>query len=318
MKSLSPAEVQSLLTTDVDIVDVREPDEWATGHVPGARLVPLSLLRADPLGALPRDNVVFVCAKGGRSAQACDVASGVGRTTVYSMNGGTDAWRAAGLPIVMPGKLPVAAKTTTTTTTTSTAAATSAGDGAPEAGLDAVVGDNLKRERAARGWALDDLAREAGISRTLLGQIELGRATPSIAIVWKIAAALGVPFATLLAQPAPRIGTTLSRRDQAKKLTSADGRMTSRALYPPGDAGAAEFYELRLAPHSREDAEAHRPGTRENLVVASGRLELKIGAETLTLGPGDAVNFAADQPHGYTNPGSDECWLYLVMNYATR
>ncbi|MBM4281351.1 MAG: helix-turn-helix domain-containing protein [Deltaproteobacteria bacterium] len=308
MKSLSPAELQSLLTTDVDIVDVREPDEWSTGHVPGARLVPLGLLRADPLGALPRDKVVFVCAKGGRSAQASAVAEGVGRATVYSLNGGTDAWRAAGLPIVVPGP----------TTTRATTATESAPESAPEPGLDAVVGDNLKRERAARGWSLDELAREAGISRTLLGQIELGRATPSIGVVWKIAAALGVHFATLLSQPAPRIGTTLSKRESAKKLTSADGRVTSRALFPPGDAGAAEFYELWLAPHSREDAEAHRPGTRENLIVASGRLELKIGSETLQLHKGDAVNFAADQPHSYVNLGSEECWLYLVMNYATR
>jgi rhodanese-related sulfurtransferase/transcriptional regulator with XRE-family HTH domain len=308
MKSLSPAELQSLLTTDVDIVDVREPDEWATGHVPGARLVPLALLRADPLGALPRDNVVFVCAKGGRSAQACDVAAAVGRSTVYSLNGGTEAWRTAGLPIVVPGPAVRSASSSSTSTA----------EVVPEPGLDAVVGDNLKRERAARGWSLDELAREAGISRTLLGQIELGRATPSIGVVWKIAAALGVHFATLLSQPAPRIGTTWSRREQAKKLTSADGRVTSRALFPPGDATAAEFYELWLAPHSREDAEPHRPGTRENLVVASGRLELKVGQETLTLARGDAVNFAADQPHSYVNPGSEECWLYLVMNYATR
>jgi rhodanese-related sulfurtransferase/transcriptional regulator with XRE-family HTH domain len=307
MKSISPAELQSLLTTDVDIVDVREPDEWVQGHVPGARLVPLALLRADPTGALPRDNLVFVCAKGGRSAQACELAEKIGKTTVYTVNGGTDAWRAAGLPIVVPGKQPPSAPSTTTTATTTT-----------EPTLDAVVGDNLKRERAARGWSLDDLAREAGISRTLLGQIELGRTTPSLGVVWKIAQALGVPFATLLSQPAPRIGTTVTHRDSAKKLTSADGRVTSRALYPPGDPGAAEFYELCLAPHSREDAEPHRPGTRENLVVASGRLELKFGSETLQLSRGDAVNFAADQPHAYVNLSGEECWLYLVMNYATR
>jgi rhodanese-related sulfurtransferase/transcriptional regulator with XRE-family HTH domain len=303
MKSISPAELQSLLTTDIDIVDVREPDEWATGHVPGARLVPLSLLRADPRGALPRDPVVFVCAKGGRSAQAAAVAEQVGRVEVYSVNGGTEAWRAAGLPIVVPGA-----------TTTSTPAPPTA----PEPALDAVVGDNLKRERTARGWTLDDLAREAGVARTLLGQIELGRAPASIGVVWKLTQALGVPFATLLAQPAPRIGTSVSQRSTAKKLTSADGRVTSRALYAPGDASAAEFYELVLAPHSREDAEAHRPGTRENLIVAAGRLELKIGTETLALAEGDAVNFSADQPHAYVNIGADECRVYLVMNYARR
>lgn len=304
MKSISPAELQSLLTTDVDIVDVREPDEWATGHVPGARLVPLGLLRADPTGALPRDSIVFVCAKGGRSAQAAELAEKVGKKSVFNLNGGTDAWRAAQLPIVVPGQV--------------AAPSMSEEPVVPEPALDAVVGTNLKTERTQRGWSLDDLAREAGVSRTLLGQIELGKATPSIGVVWKIAQALGVHFATLLSQPAPRIGTAVSGRETAKKLTSADGRVTSRALYPHGDSGAAEFYELWIAPHSREDAEAHRPGTRENLIVASGRLELKIGNETLQLARGDAVNFSADQPHSYINASGEECWIYLVMNYAGR
>jgi len=302
MKTISPAELQSLLTTDADIVDVREPAEWVTGHVPGARLVPLSSLRADPTGALQNDGViVFVCAKGGRSAEAAGIAEQLGKQSVYSLVGGTDAWRAAQLPIVVPG-----------------ASTTSSVPKAPapaEPALDAVVGSNLKAERAARGWSLDDLAKEAGISRTLLGQVEIGRATPSINVVWKIARALGVPLATLLAHPAARIGTSVTERETANKLTGADGRFTSRALYTPGDPHAAEFYELWLAPHSQEDADAHRPGTRENLVVTAGALDLKIGTEIVPLKKGDAINFSADQPHSYINRSADECWMYLVMTY---
>lgn len=305
MKLLSPVDLQALLTTDVDIVDVREPAEWFTGHLPGARLVPLAQLRADPRGALPRDHVVFVCARGKRSESAAEVALQLGRAQVYSLSGGTEAWRAAGLPMIMPDA-PRAALDV------------EAPVAEPEPELDALVGTNLKAERTARGLSLDELAREAGVSRTLLGQVELGRTVPSIGVIWKIAQALGVPFATLLSSAAPRVGTTLTQRDRAKKLTSADGRFSSRALYPLGDGHAAEFYELWMAPHSREDAEPHRPGTRENLIVVSGKLELKVGAETHALGAGDCVNFSADQPHSYINRSAEECWMYLVMNYAGR
>jgi len=204
MKTISPAELQSLLNTDVDIVDVREPDEWKTGHVPGARLVPLALLRADPQGALPRDNVVFVCAKGGRSAQAAELAEREGRATVYSLNGGTEAWRAAGLPIMVPGA----------SSKPATPPSTSTQEGEPA--LDAVVGGNLKAERTARGWSLDDLAREAGVSRTLLGQIEIGKATPSISVVWKITQAHGVPFSILF---------PLARQTNKKSKTSLEQRI---------------------------------------------------------------------------------------------
>lgn len=305
VQTLSPGELQELLSHgDVDVVDVREPDEWQTGHVPGARLVPLALVRADPRGALKSDTLVFVCAKGGRSATAAQIAVDVfgADKVVYSLNGGTEAWRGAGLPIVMPN-----APSTSTSTPPSK----------PAPALDVVVAENLKRERSTRGWSLDDLAKEAGVSRTVLGQIELGRTVPAIGVVWKIAQALGVPFATLLASTSTKArGTTVTPRATAQKLTSADGRFTSRALFSPGDPHAAEFYELWLAPHSREDADAHRQGTREHLIVVSGSLEIKVGSDVVKLTAGDAIQFAADQPHAYINDSSEDCWMYLVMNYA--
>jgi rhodanese-related sulfurtransferase/transcriptional regulator with XRE-family HTH domain len=307
IQTLSPGELQELLSHgDVDVVDVREPDEWATGHVPGARLVPLALVHADPRGALKSDTLVFVCAKGSRSAKAAEVAAAVfgADKVVYSLNGGTEAWRGAGLPIVMPNA---------PASSTSTASPSK-----PAPALDVVVAENLKRERTTRGWSLDDLAKEAGVSRTVLGQIELGRTVPAIGVVWKLAQALGVPFSTLLASTSTKArGTTVTPRATAQKLTSADGRFTSRALFSPGDPHAAEFYELWLAPHSREDAEPHRPGTRENLIVVSGALEIKIGSEVVRVAAGDSIQFAADQPHSYINDSAEECWSYLVMNYRT-
>lgn len=305
--TISPHDLQALASKgELDIVDVREPAEWVTGHVPGARLVPLAQLRADPAGALPRDNVVFVCAKGGRSSSAAQLAEQLGKRAVYNLAGGTDGWRSAGLPLVIPGQKPANPEA-------------APGDDAPAEGpepsLDGIVAHNLRIARAARGWSLDELAREAGVSRTLLGQIELGRTPASIGVVWKIAQAMGVPFATLLST-VPSSGSIVSTREGSKLLTSADGRFTSRALFSLNDPEAGEFYELRLAPHSREDAEAHRPGTRENLVVASGHLELKVGNETFLLGAGDAVNFVADRPHSYINTHAEPCWMYLVVNYS--
>lgn len=302
MKTISPEELQSLLSTDADLVDVREPSEWQSGHIPGARLVPLGLLRADARGALPRDGIVLVCARGARSAQAAALAEQLGHRTVFSLDGGTEAWRAAGLPLLVPEAQPEPPPA----------------PAAPEPTLDDVVGANLRTERTVRGWTLDELAREAGVSRTLLGQVELGKATPSISVVWKIAQALGVPFAALISQPARRVGTTVVRREDAKKLSSADGRFTSRALYPLGATQAPEFYELWLAPHGREDAEAHRPGTCENLIVTAGRLELHIANVVEQLSAGDAISFSADQPHSYVNNSGEPCWMYLVMSYGVH
>jgi rhodanese-related sulfurtransferase/transcriptional regulator with XRE-family HTH domain len=309
MKTISVRELQDLLASGgVDLIDVREPEEWSAGHISGARLVPLAQLRADAAGVLPRDHIVFVCAKGGRSAAAAQLAERIGKQQVYSLDGGTVGWVSAGLQLVVPEP-----RSGTAAGAAELPAASESALG-NEPALDALVTVNLRRFRADQGWSLDDLAREAGVSRALLGQIEIGRAVPSIGIVWKLAQTLGIPFSALLSTDR-RAGTAVSKRAAAKRLLSADGRFSSRALFPLGDPQAPEFYELWLAPHSREDAEAHRPGTRENLVVTAGQLELQIGREKHLLGVGDAIVFTADVPHSYVNLGRDECWMYLVMHY---
>jgi rhodanese-related sulfurtransferase len=101
MEFLSPERANELISRgDVDVVDVRDPGEWAEGHMPGARLVPLEQLRAAPKAALPRDGVLFVCAAGMRSQTAARIAASQGLTKVYSLNGGTRGWVKAGLPLV--------------------------------------------------------------------------------------------------------------------------------------------------------------------------------------------------------------------------
>jgi rhodanese-related sulfurtransferase len=104
--SISPQQAQALIaSSQVDIVDVREPGEWSTGHLPGARLVPLAELRSNPKKALLRDGaifvgVIFVCAAGVRSQTAARIADQVGISALYSLTGGTRSWVNAGLPLV--------------------------------------------------------------------------------------------------------------------------------------------------------------------------------------------------------------------------
>jgi rhodanese-related sulfurtransferase len=90
---------RALLDSGALLLDVREPDEYAAGHIPGARLVPLGSLLASPRSYLDRDGVVFVCAVGARSALACEMAAAVGLTRVFNLEGGTVAWAQRGLPL---------------------------------------------------------------------------------------------------------------------------------------------------------------------------------------------------------------------------
>jgi len=178
-----------------------------------------------------------------------------------------------------------------------------------------IVGKNQRRLRLRRGLSLERLAQRSGVSRAMLGQIELGQSAPTINVLWKIARALDVTFATLI-QAAGEGGPTVLKRADAKVLTSHGGAFSSRALFPFDGPRRAEFYELRLTPSGTEQADAHAPGTVENLVVTEGALELTVGRDVHHLEMGDAIVFEADVPHAYTSVGRGPCVMYLVMTYA--
>ena len=80
-------------------VDVREPDEWAAGHLPGAIHIPLGELAARA-GELPADEeIITVCRSGGRSLKAVDVLEASGRKGSRSMAGGMIEWTKNGRPV---------------------------------------------------------------------------------------------------------------------------------------------------------------------------------------------------------------------------
>ena len=81
------------------VIDVREPFEYVTGHVPGAEPIPLARL-ATRTGDLPRDVPVYViCASGNRSLAAADLLHRAG-IDAWSVAGGTAAWQRGGHPLV--------------------------------------------------------------------------------------------------------------------------------------------------------------------------------------------------------------------------
>ena len=187
----------------------------------------------------------------------------------------------------------------------------------PSTDLAPVVGKNLKRLRTERGLSLEKLAQSSGVSRAMLGQVELGQSAPTINVLWKMARALDVPFSALITSSASS-GAKVLRSEAAKRLMSSDGSFQSRALFPFDEPRRVEFYELKLAPKGSEKAEAHAAGTTENLVVARGAVEIVVGGDTHELEAGDAILFEADQPHVYRNAGTSEAVLYLVMTYAEQ
>jgi len=187
------------------------------------------------------------------------------------------------------------------------------GDSVGAADLARRIGQRLRDERQARNMSLDDLSRASGVSRAALSQIETRKSSPSIAVMWKIAVGLGVPFSELLGGPDEQ-GTILRRAD-AQILRSPDGRLESRPLAPAGAAPWVEIYELRIAARATHRSDAHAPGTREILVVLSGSVRIEVADHWYELEAGDSLAFRADQTHSYINGGTSEARVHDLIVY---
>ena len=93
--------VQLINREKATVIDVCSPDEFAAGHVGGARNVPLGELEAKLPGLVKNKNnpLILVCASGMRSRSAVSIAKKLGYENAHSLTGGMGAWRAASLPV---------------------------------------------------------------------------------------------------------------------------------------------------------------------------------------------------------------------------
>ena len=99
---VAPADLQSRLSggEQIVVIDVREPDEFARGKIPGAYTIPRGVLEMQVDGRLPREStVVLYCGAGGRSALAAKSLADMGYEKVENLQGGWGAWMKSGLPV---------------------------------------------------------------------------------------------------------------------------------------------------------------------------------------------------------------------------
>lgn len=205
------------------------------------------------------------------------------------------------------------------------------------------VGSALASLREQQGLSMDELSRRAGVSKSMLSQIERAQANPTVAVVWRLANALGVPLPQLLdgtAGPSLPPPIVTVARHETPTLRGPDPGCELRILGPIDSAGQMEWYELNLAPGAQLASQAHEPGTREHLSVLDGCLWLQVGepdarpsaeaqqaparAEAQAHGradqgpdvrvqAGETARYAADQAHCLHNRGTTAARALLVV-----
>ncbi len=172
----------------------------------------------------------------------------------------------------------------------------------------------LKQARKEKDLSLDKAAKATGVSKAMLGQIERGESSPTLATLWKIASGLNLSMSGLLG-PALNGPPTVFRNADALREQPTQDRMLVATLFPFNPALGFEMFELTLLPGYERYSDPHEPGVIEHVIVTAGDVEIYADGQWQALSKGDAIRFAADTPHGYRNMSTAPGVFHNLIHY---
>jgi transcriptional regulator with XRE-family HTH domain len=182
------------------------------------------------------------------------------------------------------------------------------------------IADKLRTLRLRRSMGLKQLAEHTGFSPAMLSRLENGRLTPTLPTLVRIALVFDVGLDYFFTDPRKRHSVAITRRSERNvfpsdpKLTpvswhfeTLDFRANERRI----NCYLGHFHNL---PEDKVQSHSH-PGI-EFLYLIQGHLEITIGVERYTLGPGDAIYFDSIQKHSYRSLRKSQCTAVIVTTRA--
>lgn len=166
------------------------------------------------------------------------------------------------------------------------------------------IAENLKKHRQSLKWSLSKAALKTGVSKAMLGQIERGESSPTIATLWKIATGFDLPLTSF----------TQNHTLDDEFLQFREG-IRFKTLFPFDETTRSEMFLHYLEPMQSQKSAAHVQGVMEDIVVLTGEVEILVGEQWQRLQLGETLRFNADQPHGYRNPTSNTATFHSIMHY---
>jgi len=185
----------------------------------------------------------------------------------------------------------------------------------------AKIGGRLREEREKRGISLRELARRAGVSPSLVSQIELDRVNPSVSTLYSLVTELGMTMGEVFGDAEPTLGTVVRTADDGLVERPETRRVINLA--------SGVRWE-RLTPHSERDVEFLRVeypvgaescpadalvthGGREYGYVTRGTLGVRVGFDEYELGPDDSIAFDSSSPHRLWTIGDEPAHAIWVV-----
>lgn len=178
----------------------------------------------------------------------------------------------------------------------------------------AVVASNLHKWRQRRGLSVSALAREAGVSKSTISELERGTSNPSLDTLWAIAKSLKVSLGDFFVAIDHDREPHVRRFRDAPSLTKEGGAHQAKLLLGWLASGQIEIAFVSLESGARRNSPGNAPGVVERVVCVTGQVQVGPTEHYATLDVGDLITFSADQPHFYHAPdGPGE--LVVVQQY---
>lgn len=178
------------------------------------------------------------------------------------------------------------------------------------------VGRQLKLARQQRNWSLDYCARHTGVSKAMLGQIERGESSPTVATLWKIATGFALPLSYFLSSEGLNTGLKEPDGTSAHSSSTSDD-LQIKTLLPFASDTRLELFQIVIQPNHSHLSLAHNQGVLEHIVVISGEMEYLCNGNWMCLTAGQVAKFCADQPHGYRNQTQQPTLFHNLIFYGS-
>ncbi|MFW8594142.1 helix-turn-helix domain-containing protein [Cribrihabitans neustonicus] len=181
---------------------------------------------------------------------------------------------------------------------------------------------NLRSLRQSAGLSLAQAAARTGVSKAMLGQIERGESSPTLATLWKLAKGFHLPLTAFIEELVPPAeqpplvpGAAAGAEARQPEAVQFPGSIAVRPVFAFDPRLGSESFEVTLVPRQSHVSQAHDTGVVEDVFVTAGAVEVLSGGSWQRLEPGEGLRFAADAPHGYRNTGGAPARFLNTLYY---
>jgi transcriptional regulator with XRE-family HTH domain len=176
----------------------------------------------------------------------------------------------------------------------------------------------VKKFRKERGLTVRQLAQRAGCTHSYISQIEKGMTAPSLSMVGKLAAALGINVVDLFNEfPNGHDADYYLAKNERKTINYPDGKVSSQLLVSRITTRKMEPLVSAIQPGgSSDEAEkmVHPSGTEEFVLVLKGEIEFKVNGKEMCLKEGDTLSFDGTLPHSWVNGTKKKAEVLFVFS----